>query len=169
MWCPRFIVSPPRFPHGRRGGFVVLSDGLGILVLMTELTEHETALLDLERSWWKYPAAKEDAVLAQFGVSMTRYYQQLNALIDRPEALEHDPLTVKRLRRLRDQRRAHRQAVAATYDVRRHALMGGPSLAEVLPTPDPETVRKILALLGPAYWSPGGHGADEMPEDDNSP
>lgn len=25
--------------------------------------------------------------------------------------------------------------------------MGGPSLAEVLPTPDPETVRHILAVL----------------------
>lgn len=74
------------------------------------LTDHETALLELERSWWKYPAAKEAAIYEQFGITPTGYYQQLNALIERPEALEHDPLTVKRLRRLRDQRRAQRGA-----------------------------------------------------------
>ena len=39
-----------------------------------------------------------------------RYYQLLNALIDRPEALEHDPLLVKRLRRLREQRQRTRSA-----------------------------------------------------------
>ena len=50
--------------------------------------------------WWKYAGAKEQAIRAQFGMSATRYYQVLNALIDRPEALAFDPLLVKRLRRL---------------------------------------------------------------------
>ncbi|GAB3909498.1 hypothetical protein GCM10027612_85550 [Microbispora bryophytorum subsp. camponoti] len=36
-----------------------------------------------------------------FGISATRYYQLLGELIDRPEALEHDPMLVKRLRRMR--------------------------------------------------------------------
>jgi hypothetical protein len=39
----------------------------------------------------------------------TRYYQLLNALIDRPEALAADPVTVGRLRRLRDLRAARRR------------------------------------------------------------
>ena len=34
-------------------------------------------------------------------MSATRYYQVLNALVDRPEALAADPMLVKRLRRLR--------------------------------------------------------------------
>jgi hypothetical protein len=37
-------------------------------------------------------------------MSSTRYYQVLNALIDNPAALAHDPMLVKRLRRLRASR-----------------------------------------------------------------
>jgi hypothetical protein len=43
-------------------------------------------------------------------MSSTRYYQVLNALIDRPESLEHDPLLVRRLRRLRATRQRQRSA-----------------------------------------------------------
>ncbi len=43
-------------------------------------------------------------------MSATRYYQVLNALIDHPEALEHDPMLVKRLRRLRACRQRARSA-----------------------------------------------------------
>ena len=75
---------------------------------MPELTDTETQILAFERQWWKYAGAKESAVREQFGMSMTRYYQVLNALIDRPEALAADPLLVRRLRRLRDQRRGQR-------------------------------------------------------------
>jgi hypothetical protein len=37
-----------------------------------------------------------------------RYYQLLNALLDDPRALSHDPVTVNRLRRIRETRRAER-------------------------------------------------------------
>ena len=40
----------------------------------------------------------------------TRYYQVLNALIDRPDALESDPMLVKRLRRMRATRQRARSA-----------------------------------------------------------
>nr|MBA2477365.1 DUF3263 domain-containing protein [Sporichthyaceae bacterium] len=40
----------------------------------------------------------------------TRYYQVLNALIDRPEALAYDPMLIKRLRRLRATRQRTRAA-----------------------------------------------------------
>jgi hypothetical protein len=37
-------------------------------------------------------------------MSATRYYQRLRRLIDEEEALEYDPLTVCRLRKMRRQR-----------------------------------------------------------------
>jgi hypothetical protein len=43
-------------------------------------------------------------------MSATRYYQALNALIDRPAALSADPMLVKRLRRLRAARQRARSA-----------------------------------------------------------
>jgi hypothetical protein len=72
------------------------------------LTEVQAAVLALETSWWKYAGAKETAVRDQFGWSMTRYYQVLNALIDTPAALAVDPVTVNRLRRLREERQRAR-------------------------------------------------------------
>lgn len=75
-----------------------------------ELTERDREILAFERQWWKYAGAKEQAVRATFELSATRYYQLLNQLIDRPEALAHDPMTVKRLRRLRSRRQRQRAA-----------------------------------------------------------
>jgi hypothetical protein len=74
------------------------------------LSERDGAILGFERHWWKYAGAKEQAIRDQFQMSATRYYQVLNALIDRPEALAHDPLLVKRLRRLRAARQRARSA-----------------------------------------------------------
>jgi hypothetical protein len=75
---------------------------------MEDLTDRERQILTFERSWWRHPGAKESAVREQFDCSATRYYQELNALLDRPAALMHDPMLVKRLRRLRATRRAGR-------------------------------------------------------------
>jgi hypothetical protein len=75
-----------------------------------ELTERDRKILAFERQWWKYAGAKEQAIRDLFDMSATRYYQVLNALIDRPEALVHDPMLVKRLRRLRATRQRTRQA-----------------------------------------------------------
>jgi hypothetical protein len=67
-------------------------------------------ILDFERDWWKGAMPKERAVRARFGMSAARYYQLLNRLIDRPEALEYDPVLVQRLRRVREVRRSKRFA-----------------------------------------------------------
>jgi hypothetical protein len=72
------------------------------------LTAREVEVLAFERQWWKYAGAKEQAVRELFDLSATRYYQVLNALIDTPAALAHDPMLVKRLRRLRRQRQQGR-------------------------------------------------------------
>ena|SRR4051794_25884288 len=81
------------------------------------LSERDRAVLDFERQWWKYAGAKEQAVREKFGMSSTRYYQVLNALIDRPEALAHDPLLVRRLRRLRATRQRARSARRLGFEV----------------------------------------------------
>lgn len=65
------------------------------------LSDRERDMLAFERRTWRHAAAKEDAVRELFGVSVTAYYQRLGALIDRPEALAHDPVLVARLRRVR--------------------------------------------------------------------
>ena len=65
------------------------------------LTEREREILAFEARWWKHAGSKEQAIRDTFGVSSTRYYQLLNTLLDKPEATEHDPVLVGRLRRLR--------------------------------------------------------------------
>jgi hypothetical protein len=74
------------------------------------LTDDERELLAFERRWWRYAGAKEQAIREVFDVSATRYYQLLGELIDLPQALAHDPMLVKRLRRLRETRRRARAA-----------------------------------------------------------
>lgn len=74
------------------------------------LDERSRAILDLERAWWQQPGSKEHAIRQRLGLSPARYYQLLNRLLDSPEALRHDPMLVKRLRRLRTARRQQRFA-----------------------------------------------------------
>ena len=74
------------------------------------LSERDRAVLGFERQWWKYSGAKEAAIRELFDMSATRYYQLINSLIDTPEALEFDPMMVKRLRRMRSSRQASRSA-----------------------------------------------------------
>jgi hypothetical protein len=72
------------------------------------LSERDAAILDLERSAWTLPGRKEALVRERLGLSPTTYYKLLGALLDDPDALAHDPLVVRRLRRVRDQRRRAR-------------------------------------------------------------
>jgi hypothetical protein len=75
-----------------------------------DLTGRERELLAFERQWWRYAGAKEQAIREAFDISSTRYYQLLGQLVDRAEALAYDPMTVKRLRRLRASRQRERAA-----------------------------------------------------------
>ena len=81
------------------------------------LSDRDRQILEFERQWWKYAGAKETAVREKFDMSATRYYQVLNSLIDRPEALAADPLLVRRLRRLRSQRQRQRSARRLGFEV----------------------------------------------------
>ncbi|MGY5073117.1 DUF3263 domain-containing protein [Streptomyces griseus] len=73
-----------------------------------ELSVRERALLALERRSWAGPGAKERAIREELGMSPVRYFQLLNALIEDERALRVDPVTVNRLRRVRDARRGRR-------------------------------------------------------------
>ena len=77
---------------------------------MTELSSREIDILDFERTWWKHAGVKEQAIRERFDMSATRYYQLLNELLEKPDAMEHDPILVKRLKRLRTYRQRQRVA-----------------------------------------------------------
>ena len=100
-------MDAQRHPH--EGDPARSSDG--------SLATRDREILAFERQWWKYAGAKEQAVREKFDMSSTRYYQVLNALIDRPEALEADPLLVRRLRRLRASRQRQRSARRLGFEI----------------------------------------------------
>jgi Protein of unknown function (DUF3263) len=77
---------------------------------MSELSDRDTQILDFERSWWKHAGVKEQAIKERFEMSATRYYQLLNELLENPAAMAHDPILVKRLKRLRTYRQRQRVA-----------------------------------------------------------
>lgn len=65
-------------------------------------------MLEFERAWWLLPGPKEAAIQEHLHMSATRYYQALTRLLDDPDAIEYDPLTIRRLRRLRESGRRER-------------------------------------------------------------
>ena len=69
-----------------------------------DLSDLEVRILDFERQWWRYAGAKETGIKEQFNISAREYYELLNNLIDREDALAAAPLLIKRLRRLREAR-----------------------------------------------------------------
>ncbi|MFI7021295.1 DUF3263 domain-containing protein [Micromonospora sp. NPDC049900] len=73
------------------------------------LGERDREILAFERQWWRHAGAKEQAIRDRFGLSATRYYQLLNALLDNPAALAADPVLVGRLARLRASRARNRR------------------------------------------------------------
>ena len=79
------------------------------------LSDLERAILDFEARWREHIGAKEEAIREQLELTPSRYYQLLGRLLESRDALEYDPMLVKRLRRIRDQR-------AALRAEREHAL-----------------------------------------------
>jgi len=58
------------------------------------LSPLQVSILEFERSWWSEDQPKHEAIADRFAES--------------DDALEHDPLVVRRLRRMRDRRRRER-------------------------------------------------------------
>jgi hypothetical protein len=76
----------------------------------TGLSEFEVKMLEFERSWWRHAGVKESSIKELFNLTPPAYYQLLNNLIDRQEALMAEPILVKRLRRLRESRTVARSS-----------------------------------------------------------
>jgi len=102
---PSPVVSPPR-PEGPAE--------VSVQVAPLGLSRREHDMLTFERQWWRQAGAKETAIRDRFGVTPTRYYQSLNALVDRPDALVADPVLVRRLRRVRISRQRTRSPQGPT-------------------------------------------------------
>ena len=79
---------------------------------MDELTDLERDVLAFEGLWWQRAGSKEVAMRVRFDLTPTAYYRRVNQLINRPAALVHAPVVVKRLRRLRDERARRRHQLA---------------------------------------------------------
>lgn len=79
------------------------------------LRPDEAAHLRLETMRFKHPGAKEEAIRSVLGTSAAVHFQIVNALLDRPESMEHNggefATTVNRLRRIRDEKKAKRPSL----------------------------------------------------------
>lgn len=73
-------------------------------------------LLDFEERWPRWSGSKDEAIRARFGIPPARYFQVLLRAIDTTEALEAQPMLVRRLCRVRD---------AATADQERRRRSAG--------------------------------------------
>jgi hypothetical protein len=80
------------------------------------LSERDRAILDFEREWWQHPGSKEESIRNTFGLSAARYYQVLGALLSSQAALAYDPMLVKRLQRMRDERQSSRRSRFSASD-----------------------------------------------------
>ena len=68
------------------------------------MTDEERRMLDLAAQRWGYAGNLEQTVRDEFGISLTRFWQRVNRLLDTREALEYSPSAVNRLRRIRSRR-----------------------------------------------------------------
>lgn len=69
------------------------------------LSERHAAMLDFERSWWNHDEPRDQVIRARFQCSPEEYHAELTTVLDDPAAMEHDPLVVRRLKRLRQRAR----------------------------------------------------------------
>lgn len=82
---------------------------------MAELTARHREMLAFEAQWWRHDVDKATAIRQLFGLPAARYHQILNVIIEWPQALEAEPLLVRRLRR---QRAGGRRPGATGRDLR---------------------------------------------------
>jgi hypothetical protein len=97
----REAVGPPPAPEegqdAERQPFGLL-EVIGVNVVM-----------EVAASTYPAPAQRDRVIRERLGVSPTRYFQLLNALLDSRAAVSRDPVTVYRLRRIRERRRVARE------------------------------------------------------------
>ncbi|WP_084010657.1 DUF3263 domain-containing protein [Pseudofrankia sp. DC12] len=119
------------------------------------LSDRDARVLRFERRTWRYPAAKDEAIRAEFGLSPPRYYQLLNALIETPAALAAEPVLVGRLSRLRA---ARRQGWSPAASVSARGGRARPGLA-------PDADRATSTITAVAVTTPTPPAADGQAAD----
>ena len=115
MWrgaypTPGGIGALPAVVAGGTGNAKSINPTRPLRTLWPMLSERDRAVLEFEAAWWKYPEPKDRAIHEYLGITATRYYQVLRRLLDDPTAETADPLTVRRLRRVREEARVRRVA-----------------------------------------------------------
>jgi Protein of unknown function (DUF3263) len=83
-----------------------------VRVVKDELSERDLRVLAFEAQWPRHTGTKDHAIMRAFGIAPARYYQVLNAVIDSPAAVRHDPMLVRRLQRARTARAEARNSRA---------------------------------------------------------
>jgi hypothetical protein len=78
------------------------------------LSERYAAMLDFERAWWNHDEPRDQVIRARFQCSPDEYYAELTMVLEDPDAVDHDPLVVRRLKRLRLRARKARLDGTAT-------------------------------------------------------
>ncbi len=57
----------------------------------------DRAILDFEQGWWALPGPKDQMIEFVLGLPAATYYERLRTLVLQPLARDYDPLTVKRV------------------------------------------------------------------------
>jgi hypothetical protein len=78
------------------------------MVHVQQLTERDREILEFEERWPVPSGAKDHAIRQALGMRPARYYQLLNALIEKPAALAGEPMLVRSLLSVRARRTASR-------------------------------------------------------------
>ncbi|MDQ1053187.1 hypothetical protein QE394_001115 [Arthrobacter sp. SORGH_AS 212] len=68
------------------------------------LTDTEKSMLDLAGQSFKYAGSLEQEAQNRFGLTPTRYWQEVNRLLDQPATHEHHPALARRLTQRRQPR-----------------------------------------------------------------
>ena len=76
-------------------------------------------VLEFERCWPVPSGPKDKAILERFHHNVTRYYQRLLHIADQPAAEADDATLVRRIRRMRDQKRTTRSSRRDGFEVAR--------------------------------------------------
>ena len=61
------------------------------------LGPEDRAILDFEQGWWTQPGPKDQAIEFSLGLTAACYYERLRRIVGDSGAIDHDPLTVKRV------------------------------------------------------------------------
>lgn len=61
------------------------------------LTDQEKAMLDLAAEHFKYAGSADTAAMERFGMTPTRFWQEMNRLIETEAAVAYRPASVQRL------------------------------------------------------------------------